>query len=796
MFKLNLKIALRNLWKNKAYTFISVSGLAMSLAIFILAMLYANYERSYDHWNNGYQDIYRVNYKSGSEDVAFSPGNMATVSKDRIAAVQASTRIQDYWAGDMLVKGNSKSLYVNDILFADSNFLKVFQYPMLYGNPQKALLQPRSLILSKQTSEEIFGKGVNPVGEVLKMNDHADCTVDGVIDEAAFPSHFRFKIVYRFKTSASTDYYTNNYYTYLKLNPGTDLAHTTKLLNNNRKEILNAELAKLPAEEKNGFGEFISSNILYLQPLADIHLSSTGVEYELAGNGIGKYVYLMLIVATLVLTIAAVNFMNLSITMATNRARETGIRKVMGAYRIQIAIQFIMETAMHCIISLIAALILVELFLPSFNQLIGQTIQLNGFTGFYEFSGQILSVLLLLILLVGLYPAVVISNVVPARVLKGNYANSNSGYLIRNGLIVLQFSIAVLFISGIWVVNSQLNYMQKKDLGYKADQVIAINLMQDYSDQHYREVAHRLREIPGITSISRTDHIPGEDMGGNSYGNNGVSYSSNFMSVDAGYLSLMGMTLLEGRDFSADIPSDTLNALILTETAAKTFHLTNPVGKMLRFQNMDVKVIGLIKDFNHYSPEKAIQPIVFQYMKGNPLRYVLVKIDPAQSTVILREIEKAWQKLEPAFPVRYTLLDKNFEGLLKKQAQLRQLIGILSGVTVVLALMGIFAISAFATQRRSKEISIRKVLGASIVDILTLLNKGFARLVILANLIALPFAWFILQNWLSDFAFRIDMPVLPFVLAMVITLLLTVLIVSLQSFKEATANPAEVLKSE
>ncbi|WP_316827774.1 ABC transporter permease [Pedobacter miscanthi] len=795
MFKLNLKIALRNLWKNKSYAMISIFGLAVALTIFILTMLYANYEKGYDSWNSGYEHIYRVNYKSTTENVALSPGNMATVSKEKIPAVEAATRIQDYWFGDLLLKTKTKSLYINDVLLADSNFLKVFNYPLVYGNAETAFSKPQTLILSKTMSETLFGIGVNPVGETILLDQTLPCTVAAVIDEAKFPSHFHFKLIRRFKKSASEDYYSNNFYTYVKLNANSNLAQTTDLLNKNRTEILNAELAKLPNEEKSGFSEFITQNKLYLQPVKAIHLTKADVEYEFTGNGMGRYMYLMFIVATLVLVIAAVNFTNLSITIATKRAKETGVRKVLGAHKMQIGMQFILETAFQCLISLVMAVIMVELFLPAFNNTIGSSIQLNYFSDYSQIAGQVLLLLLTVTLIVGLYPALLISNIIPAKVLKGNFANSNNGYWIRNSLIVLQFAIAVLFISGIWIINNQLNYMQQRDLGYKPQQVMAINL-QDDSEAHYQKVKNTLKNISGVNSISRADHIPGEDMGGNSYVNQGKTYNANFISIDVDYFNTMGMKIVDGRPFSAAIATDTLNSLILTETAAKTFNLQNPVGKMLKFHTRDVKVVGLVKDFNHYSPEKAYQPIVFQYIKGNPLRYVLINVSAQKSAAVISQIEKEWTKLEPDFPIKYSLLDKSFEKLLQKQMQLRSVVAFLSIITVALALMGIFAIATFTTQRRSKEINIRKVLGASIFDILGLLNKGFAKLIVLANLIAWPIAYFILREWLNGFAFRIAMPVLPFILSGLITLLLTVVIVSLQSYKVAHANPVDALKYE
>ncbi|MGF1925075.1 MAG: ABC transporter permease, partial [Bacteroidia bacterium] len=288
MFKLNLKIALRNLWKNKSYAFISIAGLAVALTIFVLAMLYANYQRSYDTWNKDFEQIHRVNYTStDGEDVALSPGNMATISKEGIPAVEAATRMMDYWNGDMLVKAKAKSLYIKDILLADSNFFKVFQYPAVFGDVNKSLNTPQSVVLSKEYSDILFGKDINPVGETITMDNKTGYLVEAVVDVARYPSHFKFNLIRRFKNSVSTDYYSNNYYTYVKFVKQTDLSQAAERLNAVRKEVLMAEMAKQPVEEQQGFLDFIKNNTLYTQPIKDIHLTSSKVEYEFANNGIG-----------------------------------------------------------------------------------------------------------------------------------------------------------------------------------------------------------------------------------------------------------------------------------------------------------------------------------------------------------------------------------------------------------------------------------------------------------------------------------------------------------------------------
>jgi len=796
MFKLNLKIAFRNLLKNKSYAFISIFGLSVAFAIVILALLYAQSERRYDRWNPGYEYLYRVNYTAPGEDVALSPGNMATVAKEKIAGVEVSTRIQDYWYGEMLVKTNNKSLYVKDVLMVDSNFFRVFNYPALYGQTDQALNNPQSVILTKAYSELLFGRDVNPVGQKITLDNKEGFIIAAVIDASRYPSHFKFNLIRRFKKSISDEYYSNNYYTYVRLHPQADLKQTTALFNQTRREILAAELSRLPMDERADFRSFIDENVLYLQPVKDIHLTKSKVEYEFPNNGLGDYLYMMLVVAFLVLLIAGVNFTNLSITMATKRAKETGVRKVLGAGKIQTGLQFIMETAVQCVLSLLIAFVLVEVSMPYFNQLIGRSIPLDGFMDYQPILLPALLMLLLITVLVSLYPALMLSNIIPAKILKGNFSNSNKGAWLRNTLIVVQFSIAVLFIAGIWIINRQLNYMQQKDLGYKPQQVMAVSIMQDNRTEHYHKIKNTLAGIPGVKSISRADHLPGEDMGGNQYGNKGQFYNSSFITIDVDYFETMGMQIKGGRAFDAMHTTDTTKSLVLTETAARTFLLTDPVGKTLKFRGTDYNVIGLVNDFNHYSPEKSYQPIVFQFINGNPLRYVLLHIDPSQAATTVANVEQAWATLEPEFPIKYTFLDKSFHGLLKSQSQLKSLISLLSLVTISLALMGLFAIAAFTTQRRSKEISVRKVLGASLFDILQLLNKGFARLVLLANLIAWPITYVVLNQWLNGFAFRIEMPLWPFLLSGTLTLLLSIMVVSLQSYKTAKANPVNHLKYE
>lgn len=795
MFRLNLKLALRSLWKNKSYAFINILGLAIALCLFLFAILYVNREKSFDRWSAEVGLTYRINTKQPDKTVALTPGNVAMIAKEKIAAVSASTRMQGAWIGDLLVKTKDKTVYCSDFLMADSNFFKVFPYPALHGDPRTALAQPKSVILSKDYSEVLFGANVDPIGEVLTIDKNQGYTVKAVIDTERYPSHFSFNMITRLDGNGAGEYYSNNYYTYVSLYPDANLSATQNLLNRARNEVSKGFLGQLNKDDQIMFAERIRTNSLRMQAIGDIHLNKSDLLYEFADNGVGNYLQIMLIIATLILIIAAVNFSNLSVTMTLQRAKETGIRKVLGAHRHQIVVQFLLETTVQCILSLIIALGLLELISPQFNALIDTHVSFKDIENYGQVMFQIAGLLVGVIVFVGAYPALLISNTVPSLVLKGNFSNTEKGYLVRNALIIFQFAISVLFISSIWIISSQLKYMQTKDLGYKPNQVIAINLTNS-DDQYFNKIKNILAKVPGINEVSRTDRVPGENMGGNNYVSKSTTYAADFITVDVGYFHTMGMNIISGEAFKADNVEKNHRSVLLTEAAAKKMNLNEPVGKTIKLGGQDLEVIGLVRDFNHYSPEKDYQPIVFQYLNGNPLHYLLVQVDAGNASRTLQQIENVWKTFEPESPLKASFMDQAFERMLATQIRLQKLIGILSGVAIGLALMGLFAIAAFTIQKRNREISIRKVLGASLIDILTLLNRVFIRLVVVANLIAWPIAYIVLKDWLNDFAFRTELSVWPFAISGLITLLLTIVVVSLQAFKTANANPSHHLKYE
>ena len=795
MFKLNIKLAIRNLWKSRVYAGINIFGLAIAISLFLLAILYVNRERSFDRWNKNIDHTYRVNTKQSEKTGAITPGNVAMIAKEKVPGIAASTRMQGAWFGDMLVANKEKTLFCADFLMADSNFFKVFPYPALYGNPKTALLRPKSIVLSKAYSAILFGENVNPVGEELTIDKNKGYVVDAVIDTKRYPSHFEFRMITRIDGNGDGDYYSNNFYTYVKLDPGTDVNSTQTRLNNARNEISRAFLGRLSKEEQPILAERIRTNSLVMQAVGEIHLNKADLFYDFTGNGVGKYLTIMLIIASLILIIAAVNFSNLSVTMTMQRTKETGIRKVLGAQKHQIVIQFLLETTVQCMVSLIIAFGLLELLIPQFNSLLDTSVNFWDLESYWQLSVQIMGMLLAVILFVGAYPALLISNTLPSRVLKGNFSNSEKGYLVRNSLIIFQFAISVLFISGIWIIHNQLKYMQSKDLGYKPEQVIAINMPQS-DDEYFLKIKNRLAQIPGVKGLSRTDRIPGENMGGNTYISKSVTYSADFITVDVDYFKTMGLEVLEGIAFKAEDPDKNYRSVLLTETGARKLNLKDPVGKIVRLGAQDMTVIGLVKDFNHFSPELAYHPIVFQFLNGNPLHYLLVQVDAKNASKTLESIEEEWKSMEPDLPLKSFFLNEAFEGMLETQIRLQKMIGVLSVIAIGLAMMGLFAIAAFTIQKRNREISIRKVLGASLMDILTLLNRVFIRLVVIANLIAWPIAYLLLRNWLDGFAFRIALSVWPFIISGLVTLLLAVVVVSLQVYKTASANPSNNLKYE
>lgn len=797
MLNVNIKMAWRNFWKNRRYTLLNVLGLSIALTLFLLALLYRNSEIRYDRWNPGHENVYRVVSQEDNGPVALVPIPFAAAVRE-LPAVLSATTVSYYYSGQLLLTAGKKSLYEDNVVLADSAFFSVFQYPLVYGNGATALRDPNTVALTKTMSETLFGKGVNPIGRSVTMGAYGDCTVTAVIDREAYPSHIPFECILR-RPFHSRDWTSNNAYVYVRCYPHANpYAYETTLDKNYAglaMSTLQADTVdKFSASDIADYHMEVSARTFRFMTVASIHLDST-LRYEWVGNGNGRYLQSLFLVVMIILVMAAINFTNLSVAYATRRAKETGLRKVIGAGRGQLVLQFLAETFFQCIFALFVALILAELLLPFVNSRLGMNIQGWIRQDSLFLLGQLLLCVAVTTLMAGLYPALVMSGYLPAVVLKGNFSGGSKGVRLRRILLVAQFTCAAAFASGIFIIIEQIDYMRNMDLGYDAGQVLAVRIHDDAVNVRFASIRDRLAAIPGVAQVSRTSQIQGEGIGSNDYSFGGQTYSTDFLSVDANYCATMGLPVLQGREFDGRHTVDTIGSALVNETFARMVGIKK-AGEFLERGKARIEVVGIVRDFPTGRPQDAVLPMVFQYLHNNPENYVLVRMDGRHVRQTLQRINAAWSDIEPGYPIQYTFLDEHFAALFRSQERFSFLFGIFSTMALVLAVMGVVALAAYTAERKTKEISIRKVLGASIGQILTLLNKDFVRWVLVANFLALPLSLWLMSRWLQGYAYRIHLGGWPYLLTLLVSLGATILVVTLQSLRASMSRPIDALKYE
>lgn len=797
MLNLNLKMAWRNFWKNRRYTLMNMGGLSIALTLLMIALLYRNSEVRYERWNPGHEDVYRINLKDDDGDVPLTPRPFAAAVRE-LPMVAAATTVDYYWRSQLLVTTADKKLYEEQAVWADSSFLDVFRYPLLYGDAATAMKEPNTVLLSKGLSERLFGKGINSVGQTATFGEFGVCKVTGVIDRDAYPSHLSFSCVIHRNVKTDGDWTSNNTYVYLRAKPHTRPSTYQAQLNKVYADMALASAMRdtsLTAGDMQEIRKDVAGRMYYFAPVDPIHLASS-LRYDGGrGNGTGKYLHSLYLIVLIIMVMAAINFTNLSVAYATRRAKETGLRKVIGAGRWQLVAQFLAETFFQCLLALLVALVLAELCLPYINARLDLSIHGWIRQDTLPLLGQLFLCMLTTTLLAGFYPALVMSGYLPAVVLKGNFSGGTRGVRLRRVLLVLQFTCASVFASGIYVIVQQIAYMRSMDLGFSASQVLAIQIHDENINNHFSAVRDRLGALPGVSAVSRTSQIQGEPLGDNTYGYNSKETSAEFLSVDAHYCAAMGLPMVEGREFDGLHALDTFQAVYVNQTFARQVGIKG-AGDHLYMGQHPIEVIGIVKDFHAGPPEGAIAPLVFQLLRGNQPNYVLVRMGSRDAKNTLSRIDALWSQLEPGYPGQYLFLDEHFASLLREQERFSFLFSTFSIMAVFLALMGVVALAAYTAERKTKEITIRKVLGASVGQILTLLNGDFVRWVLVANLLAIPLSLWLVNAWLRDFAYRITPGVGPFLLALAGSLGATVLVVTLQSLKASFASPVEALKYE
>jgi len=808
MIKNYFKIAFRSLWRNKGFSLINILGLAIGLATCLIIMLFVNNELSYDRYNKKADRMFRVYFQGDvqgeklKESTVMPP--LAQTLKADFPEVEESTRIRDYGT-PKLVYGN-KSFKEDAFAFVDSNFFQVFTLPLLQGDARTALIEPNTIVITKAVARKYFGN-TTAMGKVISFKNGTNeaFKVTGIIEEVPLNSNFHFEIFASMTSlpeSKEPTWMRSNFYTYLVLPEKYDYKKLEAKLPSVVEKYIGPQMLQAMGMTYEQFREKGNSLSFHLQPITDIHLHSDFTN-DLSPSGNIQYVYIFAAIALFMLLIACINFMNLSTAAASKRAREVGIRKVMGSGKPELIQQFLLETMVITTIALLLALVLMYLALPVFNYLADQNLSLR-----ISEHPFLIPVLLILILVVGIiagsYPAFYLSSFQPAKVLKSKSNGVKSSMVFRSGLVVFQFFISIFLIVGTLVVYNQLYFIQHKKLGYDKEQVLILQntWMLDKNQDVFKQL---VKNNPHVVSVSGSGYLPA----GPSYNNNFfVSPGENSTQliktlrydVDENYIPTLGIKLLEGRNFSKEFSTDS-NSVILNEAAASAFGWKQGViGKTIsRTDNEGKKkiysVIGLIRDFHFKSLHERISPLVMVYTPQ--FGTLIAKLQPGTDISGLTTLlNKRWNELGAEEPLSYSFLDERYNNTYKSEQKMGLILGIFAGLTIFVACLGLFGLAKFTATQRTKEIGIRKVLGASVAQVTGMLSKEFLILVLISCVLAFPVAWWAMNKWLQDFAYRITVSWWIFALAAVVIILIALITVSFQAVKAAIANPVKSLRTE
>ena len=802
MIKNYFKIALRNLSKNKVFSVINISGFAIGLTCFILITVFVVDELSYDKYPAQAENIYRVNLSvAGNGDVAVYPLVDVAVGegiKNAFPEVKASTRI---FSVSDFVKYDDKQFKEEHLAFADSNFLQLFSILLVEGNTTNALVQPNSIVVSRSFAKKYFGNG-EAVGQSITVGTRNTIyKVTGVIDKVPANSHFHFDAFLSMSTFPNTNKTWSNlgYYTYLLLNKNTDPkkleAKFPQLVAKYVVPEIQHDMGVSLAEAQKSVNTFRFS----LAPLTDIHLRSN-TKFELEPNGDIQYVYIFSILALFILLLACVNFTNLSTARAIKRAREVGIRKVMGSVKKQLIVQFLSESVLFTFFSMLLSYVLIFLLLPYFNQLANKNISFDFFLN-YKLILAVLLVSFIAGILAGIYPAFFLSSFNTIRVLKGASMQGSQKKPLRSSLIVFQFFVSTALIIATVIIYQQLHYMQNKKLGYDKDQVLFLPdarlLGKDQTAfkqqllQDNRVVSASIsRSIPGGQIMDGTEIYPKNEN------SNGTEIHASISHVDYDYLHTLGIQILKGRNFSKDFPTDS-SGIVINEAAVQQLGWTNEnaVGKtIVRSGQEEFKVVGVVADFNYASLKQKIAPLMM--MLGRNFGGLIIKINTRDVKGFLADLKKQWNSFNPAGPLEYNFLDEKFAALYASEQRTKQIFSAFAVLAIIIASLGLFGLSAFVIEQRAREIGIRKVLGASVQQVLLLVSKEFLLLVGIAFIISVPVTWWAMHEWLKDFAYRINIGTGVFVAAGLAAILIAFFTISFQAIKAAITNPVKSLRTE
>ena len=789
MLKNHIKIALRQLKKHKVFATLNILGLSLGMALAILIATFINNEYQHDRWMQDSDETYRV-YRIGKRgETAWTPTLLARkLEADYPEVIGAAA-----WRplNEMLLNYGDKDWYIEEPAVVDSNFFKVVKMGFLHGDAATALARPTDIVLSAKLANQIFGDE-NPMGETITLSGAAEFSVTGVLDNKNRKSHIESDFFVRYG-GYGTGWGGNNRATYVQLKPNTNPAQLAAKIQNDVNELIRQEyIADGLTPTESDFYKWA------LQPLNNVYLQSEGWT-ALGKSGSIRNVYIFAFVALLVIFVAIINYVNLTTARASQRGREVGVKKVMGAERSLLTTQFLTESVLQALIAGALAVLLAEICLPFFNGMMDRELQvLKGA------PSSIIAATMLLALLIGgvagSYPAFIMSGFQPVTALKSSFLKTGEKGLFRKVLVTSQFAASITLLIVMVFIYRQVNFMLEKDLGFKPDQVVTIPINQNGTARRVDQLKARFKQIPGVQEVTSASSFPGDFFTDWKLVIEGQETSRApyvlYAGTDFGKVLDLDMEMVQGRFFDTNISGDTINNYIVNEALVKKYGIKDPIGQRVRFSWDEEfgQIVGVIKDFHFHDVTREIEPLIMS--AGSWRNHVGIKLSTNNLPNTIEAIKTVWADIEPTFPMRYSFLDEEFEGQYAEQQRFGKSILYTTLLTLFIALLGLFGLTAFTVERRTREIGIRKVLGASVNSIIGLLAKDFMILLGFACIIALPLGYYLSSSWLADFAHQTELVWWVFAGSGLIILLVGFLTVAMQSVKAALANPVKAIKTE
>jgi len=783
-------VTLRNISRQKAFTFINITGLAIGLAASLLILLWVQDELSYDRFHEKGELIYRVEedqfYSGERYHVTVTPHPSGPVWKEKIPEITEQARVNRL--PRVLFRRNDNVFFESSIVASDSGLFKMFTFPLILGDPETLLDSPHSIVLTKKLADKYFGDE-NPLGKTITVENRYQFMVTGVIKDMPENSIFTFEgiIPYSFmhEIGAVSDSWGNNsIFTFVELQKGANIEEVNKKLTDVVLEYNPETLTKF-----------------MVFPFLDIHLHAQFGFRETRGPVITVWIFSL--IAVFILLIACINFINLSTAKASSRARETGIRKVLGADRKTMILHFMSESLILVALSMVLSLIIVGLSLELFNNVSGKEFTLSDLRD-WKFIISFIATGIVAGIVSGLYPAFYLSSAKPVTTLKGDTMTGKGNGLLRKGLVVLQFTLSVVIAISAVFLYMQLMFMQNKDLGYDKENLIAIPMSEEMNGKYYSLKEELLKEtlIQGVTAGLHNPVMMGSNSGGARW--DGMDPERHVLigtnAVDYDYLETMKMELVSGRsfsrDFTADMARDTTGNFLINEEVARLMGEDDPVGRNFRFMGLNGTIVGVLKNFHFKGADEPIEPMAFALADTSYLRVILVRLTPGKTEESLIAVEKTWKRIIPEYPLEYTFVDQDYQDLFRTETRLADLLRYFTVLALIIASLGLYGLSSYATERRTNEIGIRKVMGADSASVIYTMAMEFLGLVVIALAIAIPAGWYIVNRLLQQFAYRIDINVFIFILIAMGTLVLAALTVGYQAYRASCTNPAAALKRE